>query len=518
MILLNSIFDNALFIRNWRERMRLHLVGSAAFLTAIIIILIFLGNYLNKDIISHYNYATKTELKTPWINSALFQLTIFQGFILLLFGTISAGRMASIEKTSGTLDFHRSSPTPKFNQFLGILLGAPALEWCVFLATSFIFLIVIIIAKIQILDCILFYVSLTITALFLHSFSILYMLSGNKRLRIGGLFFTFYFCMSGFFLLSCLYQITPFPAYERLSHILIDSNKSPSAWDTQWQTSLNSFFGYTISFPLLQLIIQLPLIMLFALGICRKFEYTERPVWTKAQSAIFTALTLFFFSGSIVNFKITGQHYSRGAMLIPFWLIAFIVIFTTASMATPNYLSFVKGLHRARKMKVLRLSGNDDYSSNWLWLITSCLTSSVIFYITILFSGKPNHHQLVQLVTGLSYIVFYAQILEYFNSSKYHQKKALFISGLILLWLIIPIFGVISKPVIKSHYYLQYFFAPSPFFGTYMLQEWLLKNDADIAQPLVFIIISSTLALSAILLARNARSRVKKSISNLISE
>jgi len=507
MNLLNSLFDNALFIRNWRERMRLHLVSSSVFLTALVIILIFLGNYLNRDIISQYDYATKTQLKIPWINSALFQLTIFQGFILLLFGTISAGRMASIEKTGGTLDFHRSSPTPRFNQFLGILLGAPVLEWCLFLATLLVSLIVIIIANIPPLNCILFYFSLIITALLLHSFSILYMLSGNKRLRIGGLFFAFYFFLSGFFVLSCLYQLTPFPAYEKLSHILLDFNKSPSAWDTQWQTSLHSFFGYAIPFPILQLIIQLPLILLFALGICRKFEYAERPVWTKVQSAIFTALILFYFSGSIVNFKTTGQHYFMGAMAIPFWFVAFIVILITAPMATPNYLSFAKGLYRARKMKTLRLSANDDYSSNWLWLIVSCLTSSVIFFITILFSETPNPQHLVQLITGLSYIVFYAQILEYFNSSKYHSKKALFISGLILLWLIIPVFGMISKTVIQSPYYLQYFFAPSPFFGTWMAQECLTKTGNDIAQPLVFIIISVVLALAAILLAGNARSK-----------
>jgi len=74
--------DNAIFMRNWRERMRLPVVASYIIISVIVISLIILACYLNRDSIDEYDYVNKTRVAVHWLHMAFFIIAIFQGIVL----------------------------------------------------------------------------------------------------------------------------------------------------------------------------------------------------------------------------------------------------------------------------------------------------------------------------------------------------------------------------------------------------------------------------------------------------
>ena len=151
--------DNAIFTANCRERMRPAMVLSSIIVAAIIVVLITMNAYLaprQKDKTCPSG-RTGCQDSVPAPQNVFWYLAIGQGMLLLLGGTLTACNAACRERTSGTLDFHRSSPTPRSHQVLGLLLGAPSLEWCVFLGTLPVALIFSVLGKIPIDAVLSFY-------------------------------------------------------------------------------------------------------------------------------------------------------------------------------------------------------------------------------------------------------------------------------------------------------------------------------------------------------------------------
>lgn len=514
--------DNALFIRNWKERMRPHMAGSAACVALIVIFFIFIGNYINRDALDYYDYAQKKSIPVPWLNYAFFYLAVMQGVILFLFGCISVTRMAGQEKISGTLDFHRCSPLERINQIIGLVLGAASLEWCLFLGTMAISAVVMVMAQIDGVKCLIFYLSMIISALFIHSLSALCALYTNpRRYRAGSVVILIYLMSSMAFMLSCVYHATPFPAYTDLYNLLIQQNIASSAWEHQHSLMMRSFFGYPMHYFLLQALIQVPLLILFLIGIKRRFEYGERPVWSKIESVVFVSLALFYLSGSISQIGYYPYAIPFNAQLIFFWFAVFFLMLMAAPPATPTQLAFLKGLRRARKTGCQRLSPNDDRSSNSLWITAFCCSIAAMFVMIVSFNLHiASLYELVKILfAGLCHVIFFCGILEYFNLSKYHQKKALLIVGIIILWFLIPIFGYITNVRASNVKYLQYFLAPSPLFGMPMLTSIIDDHPGRYAadlEPYVFIIVSAVMAVLALLLARAERLRLTSTINSTV--
>ena len=74
------LLDNALFIKNWRERMRSHVVLGYIVIAFCVVSLIYINAYLNPGV---KNYLLP-EFQAHWLNTALFSLTIAQGVLLCL--------------------------------------------------------------------------------------------------------------------------------------------------------------------------------------------------------------------------------------------------------------------------------------------------------------------------------------------------------------------------------------------------------------------------------------------------
>ncbi|MHC4202974.1 MAG: hypothetical protein ACYSU0_23555, partial [Planctomycetota bacterium] len=108
--------DNALFLASWRERMRPAAVLSMGIVAAVVITLVVVGCY--SKAVSDARHRWVSHAPREWLGWAFGIVAVLQGFVLLVVGSAWAGNMAARERTGGTLEFHRTSPTRRIDQVL----------------------------------------------------------------------------------------------------------------------------------------------------------------------------------------------------------------------------------------------------------------------------------------------------------------------------------------------------------------------------------------------------------------
>jgi len=503
---ITNLTDNALFIRNWRERMRLPYIISFGVIVGLVITLIFLGYYLT--------YESQRNLE-----ALFFSLAVLQGLILILAGIHAANKMAFKEKLGGTLDLHRCSPTSSFNQMIGIILGAPSLEWIVFFGTLPVSFCVALASDISLFVFCNFYIGLALCALFFHSVAVLIALSSDqKKGSISPLTILFLFV---FFIpfaqgigSSAAYHMSWFPAYEYL-------NSEVTRVYVEKFPQLHEFFGHVLPFPLLQIIVQLPLLILACAGIKRRVEHSEKPLFSKLQSLFLSLLALIFYAGSTF-LHLSGDkgtwrdyHYQHGFAVGTFLYLIFLLGIFSAIIVTPKLLSYSKGLRRMKKLGLKRMSVRDDHNTSAWWLIGFCLVAAGAYYLAFYskISAAPATKILCFIVI-MTQVIFFCSALECFSLSRFHKKKVFFWTAIGVLWLIVPLFGIVTQPLASSRAYLEYFYSPSPFFGTVFLIEKLV-SETSVALKHFFIfslILNSVLAIGMAITAFRMRCRVREKI------
>lgn len=487
--------DNALFLQNWRERMRLPSRLSGMIITAMITGLIFLSAYLNPPRIYPYHGGGPPR-EIFWLNSVFWSLAVFQGVILLVFGTLAADKMALRERTSGTLDFHRSSPTSRINQYLGLLLGAPSLEWFLFLGTFIVSACLWPFTTIPLKAFLHFYPALILCAILYHSCAILFSVSMPRsgvlgQHRLGGFAFllalyimtsVFYYSMS----LSIFFHLSWLPAYDQLSSVIFGRNNADNyLWDTGCLKAVYSLF--TISLPpiALQTIAQLPVLIFTTVGVCRKIAFPERQILSKTQLSIFAATILFLVVGSIyssVFYHNPRYLYAPSPVkeILPFYILLCLVLGAIqVFLTTPNRLQFLKGLQKAKKLGLKQLPIDDDYSSN--------ISAIAAFaFIAVVMSGVLNAvipgdllKKVISLILILGYVGTLAGVLEGFRLSPHYKKQMFLWTGLGIAWILLPILAEILKGPSSPETYLYYTLrAFSPFCGAELIVDILTENTS----------------------------------------
>ncbi|MDZ4243286.1 MAG: hypothetical protein U1D99_10705 [Candidatus Omnitrophota bacterium] len=521
MIKFLDLRDNALFLQNWRERMRGPTVAAAVLMASVIIMLIFLTTYFNREYdhsrrnqqqygtkahYSHSNYYSERR-EIPWLEMSFYYITYFQGVVLLLFGTISADRMAVRERASGTLEYHRCSPTRRLDQFAGLLLGSTCLEWCIVLGSLPISLFLVLVTEISLLRFFIFYLSLFLSAVFYHAFAVLLATAANQRSllnhrRISAvhivvvmLFASGAFMYSGS---SALYHLSWIPNYEQLTWDIKghDTGSSYSYYDWRgvMEKKLYSFFGVGLPSLVLQGLVQLPILIMFITGIVRQISKPDRPLFSKPQSALLIFIVLFLFTGSAYSGYIYGPNYSYSysrydgdhsysqqavneivpVLAILIWAMGVI----GALSVTPTRLLFEKGRRKAKKLK-LRLDPNDDHSSNTFWLATfGIVVMAVLFMFRYVFWG-PFLNWVFAFILLMSHVVFFACAFEYVRLSKHHRKMILFTTVIVLLWFVLPFFSMALAASNKIHVSVPYaMMSSSPFWNIDIIRD-LLAGKVD---------------------------------------
>jgi hypothetical protein len=514
-----ALLDNPLFLQNWRERMRPALVVSALIVTGFVIFLIFSGAYVQKSVTSSG--------ADPHLDVFLW-LAYAQGVALLLVGSMSANNMAARERIAGTLDFHRSSPTPRLTQILGILFGATSLEWTMVLATLPISLTLSLITNIGIMMAITFYIQLFICAVFFHLGAIFMGIqaygdaqAATRRENPLKIFIIFYFFSQIFFLplathqASFVYHMSWLPAYSELKEHIHPASAASYRWpDAETTNLLFTFYGTKLSAFCYQILVQIPFILFLWSAITRKISFPGRPVLTKIQALSLIGFFVFLFLGSSLSvlWNPPLKHALRpnDHLLAYLYFVLFLGMFTLFSQ-TPNRLSYLKGLRRAQRLGIKKLGRYDDQTSNIYFLImftVIVLAGALGFSAWIDFLEFKN---LSFLLLILLQIAFFAGTWEYFSLSPNYSKKSLFVVILSIPWLFLPLFSVITSPALKSSFSLlkSIFCSLSPFFSLAVLSD-LLKNKSDLPQAYLIIIINILATVLVLFAASNLRRTIKQ--------
>ena len=194
----------------------------------------------------------------------------------------------------------------------------------------------------------------------------------------------------------------------------------------------------------------------------------------------------------------------------------FIVLGTIgAIIITPLQLQFIKGLQRLKKLKTTETNFNDYHASNIYWTIAYCLCVLSLFYGFYMHLFKFSFNRSIDfLLTTLSYPFFFANILEYFNLSKYHQRKIIFWVGITVLWVMVPIFVAINYSLSAHNIFLQYLASVSPFSNGWVTNTPICAIDKKGSLPSLSFpyIVPLCLAALSFILAFKERASLKQKI------
>ena len=538
-----NLANNALFIRNWRERMRFSTVVSYLLILTLLIVIIIVNAQINYryseggNIQGHSYPSYSQETHQPWYQKALIDLCALQAVVILLFGVFSGYKMAENDKINGTLDFHRSSPTPSYIQTIGIVFGSTVLEWVCFSAIFLVLICFSFIYKISILAILQFEVSLVFCAVFYHIFAVLIGITSNShdnRRSTARAFILIYFVSMLFSSsnLSFLYHMTWIPPFEQLKlnigENIANLNYRYGISSLQLYELKYMMFGFKVNSLILQIIVLIPMIALGFEGINRKITSSEHAIVTKGQSLMTLLFMLFMFLGSALSAVLLGidtlnsqQYHSgfAGLNILPILIIALGIL--GSIIVTPTKLSFSKGLSKANKSGVIGINWEDEHSSNCYWLLMFCFISSVMFIFYGIIYKATLKETIISLIISLSYPVFFASIYEWFRFGKFYNKPIILFCIIFILWVIMPYLGSIIAPLFINMGYKNYFLAFSPFSGAVFAISAIQDKNFSIIEtlPVLQVVIITTFA--AWLLAYVRRMEItkdilgKKNISNI---
>lgn len=502
-----SLKNNPLFIKNWYERMRLIPVIATFVIVAIIIFFIFLGFYLNRE----YMDTAGSGGTVHWLRDVFFAVVFLQTFIIVIAGAWSVNKMGIQERLSGTLDFHRCSPVSRFDQIVGMLIGGAILEWCIFLGILPFNLAIAIVVPIDFLSVITFYLLIMLTAIFFHSLSLLEAVGlGHKKGRSNiGAFILLFLIISGFLgnvnvpVLSITFGV---PAFK----LLMAATESVQ---TVFNPPMGFFFTIEIPEIVLQIIFQGLFLIVITGGIKRKISYPDRMLFSKRQSIVLCSIFFIFYSGCMFSSVIDGIKMPYHLVSITFF---FYILFLGAILGllnvTPDNLMYKKGLRRMQKAGRGKFTLDDDYNSNWMWLILFLLIIFIIHSVFLFQTDLRFADTLWCLFILMVQIGFFAGAFEFFRLSAYNKNYIVFWTAIAIPWLAIPVFGFISSPLIKDLNYLQFFIAPSPVILFSFLPANLSGNpisDNRLSYPLLFVI-NALLSVITLYLAAYQRRLLQK--------
>ena len=180
---------------------------------------------------------------------------------------------------------------------------------------------------------------------------------------------------------------------------------------------------------------------------------------------------------------------------------------------TPSQLLFIKGLVKAKKRGLKKPKSLADYSSNSVFLAGYMAISLVFFGVYTLLLKQPLLNNICCFIIAATYPIMFANFLEYFKLSRYHQKKILFNTGLVISWVLVPIGGNILNAIFNFPTFVSIFNAFSPFIGPGVIFQVIIGEAKILTYPFIITAgVTLTLTYISIRLAQRERVRLRKQI------
>jgi hypothetical protein len=506
-----ALRDNALFMVSFRERTRPQLLLAAAAVSALILTLMISTCYLND-----------TGNEGEWAKWAFTAVALAQGAALFFAGSFTAGQAASREVKNGTLDFHRISPTNRFHQVIGLLLGAPILEWCTFAATLPVSVVLGFMANVPVIDMVSLYAGIAVSALFTHSVAIALGLSTRKPTALAREHAVGVLVPVGLLILSSsampmgsatLYHTTSLPLFVDVLGRLYDVNATgPDA--PNWEL-LNNIYHVALPSIAIILLVQIPFMVMTWLAAARAISRPDHPAFSKSELLVWIGLVLAFFVGdALPALADTRLRRIMGADGMVFGMLLYTALalgLWGSWIVTPYHLIHMKGLRRMRKLGRTRLLPLSDSASNLPWLggFTILFAASYLGLLPY-FEDLSMKTIIIAPVAALFYVLWPAQALEYFRLSPLRSFRVLFIIVLAIPWFFFPLFGVITGVLLEEDVVSQMLVIPSPFFSLGLLVASGESRDVLPIFPLIAVGFNGVVASVMLILASIQRAAVRK--------
>lgn len=523
-----DLTNNAMFLSCWREKTRPATMVSFFILLALILGLMLMNAYYNSDTVYNYSYnpygsgIPKSKV-LAWHEKFLLDISVLQGVIILLLGAVSAYRMADRERTSGTLDFHRSSPAPAAQQMLGLLAGSAVLEWMLFLSLTALSIVLCILCPHYFLDIMYFNLCLALCAALYHAAAILTALFQVNNKRAYGFISVIALLYVVMHLLvmprsAFTFHLTWQPAYFYLNTALQGFHQTSYYWGSNAEDMLLTLFGVRQPPGVLQFVIQIPLLAFILKGISRKIQHPESLALAKDYLLLVTLYIAFFWTASaftkIVSPSLYYYYGSGDGELAAFAALILGVGFFAAFMATPTQLRYRQGLIKAKKLGISKLPVLDDHRGVTGWLAGFALITWVFLDIYMYLLKIPLPKSIAYFAVLMSYPLGLAYFCEWFKLSKYHRRPIIVGTILIVLWMLMPIFGSMLDNIFKVDKSIESFFmAFSPVAAVAEVFSRNLPSDSlpEKNQALtITLAMSSILAMAAAIAAYLQRRQLKK--------
>ncbi len=401
--------DNPIFNKHRRSRLRRQPLVSSMVITLVLCLCVIWGG-IQLD---------------GFRNGAVFGVLLgLQTVLLGIMGASQVGTSVSMARASGIMDFHRVSPMTPTELVLGFFFGAPIREYLLFAVTLPFSLLCVALGTPDFRGFIQVMILLIVGSWVLHGLSLLNALVLKKQAGQRG--------VVGLVIFLGIIGGNAITAFGNVANRL----ESDPRLD---------FYG--ISFPWLVVVLfyLFPLLFFIYLAARRKMDSERIHPFSKPQGIAAIATLAALLLGGI--WSLDGKEWLAVVVLYVLVLTGIVV----TSMVTASQAEYYKGLWRANKLGVSRLTYWHDLAGNRVFLAVLC--GIVLFTATVAWNRLGQGSSTAGLVvrqafplaiaTGVMIVAYHGLALQYFQI-RFGRKGTNYLSlFLFLIWVLPLIAGTI---------------------------------------------------------------------------
>ncbi len=407
MSLLNLI--NPLIVKSARERLRPRNAISWGLVVVVVTGFVYFICYNVAGVQADLKHEQAAKF-------ALVSILVMQGIILMLMGTGSVAIGIAQERMNGVLDYQRMTPMSPTSKIIGYLIGLPIREYFLFSLTLPFVAYAAVQSGIKISNLIHLYVVGFVSVWLYHMTGLVAGIVSPKPWRAGvatqGMVLLMYFVMPALANLGFTFflYLTPRPVFARLAYEELELAELRGVVNPEDLQTTVQFFNLHINPSVFTLCLQGFLILSLFTIVYRKWREESQHPFSKLYAVIVFLVTQVMLLGSLwpklIDSKMIdnikdrvhrlrlfelGEMNTAGAvifeLLYVFFFVSLAMTLLLIGLITPTSYTFAKGLRRARKLNLPRVSVFGDAASAMpfgiIFIILTCVSYGLLAGLAI---------------------------------------------------------------------------------------------------------------------------------------
>ena len=438
------------------------------------------------------------------------------GGLLLLRGSNRVAETVREERESGILDFHRATPTTPWTDGIGYLLGCPAREYLMAGILAGFALACATASQFGLLPVLGSLVAIGTSGLLYHCFALWIGLSvAHKRGASGIVMGTLVVLLIGGWSARGVGAVSYFTPYPALFWLL--SSKEAKITEV-------TFYGLPMHALVLTLLVQGSVLLAMGTAVARKLRQDDATSFSRLGTLAFFAWIAFLSLGAAWQWisPASGGPLSVTASTDTAVIAGYLLVSTIAAAAlligqVPSYLSLLRALRRARRLKSATISWLDEGGrcepltlGLWGLTVAGLLAIHHAMGVTRVSGPLLGTPLLLAAAAALCYLLFVQTATEFVRIRHRGATSAVavfvFFASHVLPFLLSFVFGASkATPGLLV-------MAASPIYGVWAaaahLTEAWLPSVQDKTEPLsIYVSLAVSLAVSAFFFIESRRSQ-----------